>query len=83
MAKYMDVHTGMKGITAEQLSAAHRADLAIEKEEGVHFERAWADPAAGTVYCLSEAPSAEAVQRIHERTGHPAAEIHPVPISVS
>ncbi len=83
MAKYMDVHTGMTGITAEQLSTAHRADLAIEKEEGVHFERAWADPASGTVYCLSEAPSAEAVQRIHERTGHPAAEIHPVPISVT
>ncbi|MGR4880470.1 SCO4226 family nickel-binding protein [Streptomyces sp. LARHCF249] len=82
MTKYMDVHTGMTGITAEQLSAAHRADLAIEKEEGVHFERAWADPASGTVYCLSEAPSAEAVQRIHERAGHPASEIHPVPLSV-
>jgi hypothetical protein len=78
----MDVHHGMKGITAEQLSAAHRADLAIEAEEKVHFERAWADPESGTVYCLSEAPSAEAVQRIHERTGHPANEIHPVPITV-
>ncbi|MCB5164337.1 SCO4226 family nickel-binding protein [Streptomyces bambusae] len=83
MATYMDVHTGMKGITTEQLAAAHRADLAIEKDEGVHFQRAWADPVSGHVYCLSEAPSAEAVQRIHERTGHPAAEIHPVPITVS
>ncbi|MEV4194377.1 SCO4226 family nickel-binding protein [Streptomyces toxytricini] len=82
MTKFMDVHHGMKGITAEQLSAAHRADLAIEAEEKVHFERAWADPESGTVYCLSEAPSAEAVQRIHERTGHPANEIHPVPIMV-
>ncbi|AXE25170.1 MULTISPECIES: SCO4226 family nickel-binding protein [Streptomyces] len=82
MTKFMDVHHGMKGITAEQLSAAHRADLAIEAEEKVHFERAWADPESGTVYCLSEAPSAEAVQRIHERTGHPANEIHPVPITV-
>ncbi|MFD9411398.1 SCO4226 family nickel-binding protein [Streptomyces sp. NPDC059989] len=82
MATFMDVHTGMKGITAEQLMAAHRADLAIEGEEGVHFERAWADPEAGTVYCLSTGPSADAVQRIHERTGHPANEIHPVPLSV-
>jgi hypothetical protein len=82
MATFMDVHTGMQGITTEQLMAAHQADLAIEGDEGVHFKSAWADPDSGVVYCLSEAPSAEAVQRIHERTGHPAAEIHPVPISV-
>ncbi|MFD8983507.1 SCO4226 family nickel-binding protein [Streptomyces sp. NPDC059564] len=82
MATFMDVHTGMKGITAEQLLAAHQADLAIEGEEGVHFEKAWADPESGTVYCLSSGPSAEAVRRIHERTGHPADEIHAVPVSV-
>ncbi|MEU5807923.1 MULTISPECIES: SCO4226 family nickel-binding protein [unclassified Streptomyces] len=82
MAKFMDVHHDMKGITRDQLMEAHNADLAIEKDEGVHFERAWADPASGTVYCLSEAPSAEAVKRIHERSGHPANEIHPVPLVV-
>jgi ferredoxin-NADP reductase len=82
MATFMDVHTGMKGITAEQLLEAHKADLAIEGEEGVHFEKAWADPESGTVYCLSSGPSADAVRRIHERTGHPADEIHPVPVSV-
>jgi len=82
MSKFMDVHHGMSGITPEQLLAAHNADLAIEADEGVHFEQAWADPAAGVVYCLSEGPSAEAVQRIHERAGHLADEIHPVPLSV-
>ncbi|MFR9675583.1 SCO4226 family nickel-binding protein [Streptomyces sp. TR06-5] len=82
MARFMDVHEGMKGITADQLREAHQADLAIEGEENVHFERAWADPDAGVVYCLSEAPSREAVQRVHERTGHPAAQIHEVPLSV-
>ncbi|MFD9684534.1 SCO4226 family nickel-binding protein [Kitasatospora sp. NPDC059088] len=80
--KFMDVHHGMVGITPEQLRAAHTADLAVEGEEGVHFEQAWADPESGTVYCLSEAPSREAVRRVHERTGHPAAEIHSVPFSV-
>jgi hypothetical protein len=82
MTKFMDVHHGMQGITAEQLQAAHKADLDIEKDENVHFERAWADPDAGVVYCLSEAPSADAVQRIHERAGHRADEIHPVPLTV-
>ncbi|MFJ8465298.1 SCO4226 family nickel-binding protein [Streptomyces swartbergensis] len=83
MAKFMDVHRSMKGITEEQLREAHNADLAIEKDESVHFEAAWADPESGLVYCLSEAPSAEAVQRIHERAGHKADEIHPVPLTVT
>ncbi|MDL5202337.1 SCO4226 family nickel-binding protein [Streptomyces sp. ALI-76-A] len=82
MAQFMDVHHGFEGITPEQLREAHDADLAVEKEENVHFERAWADPASGTVYCLSEAPSADAVQRAHERAGHRADEIHEVPLSV-
>ncbi|MFD3538162.1 SCO4226 family nickel-binding protein [Streptomyces sp. NPDC058662] len=83
MTMFMDVHTGMKGITTEQLAAAHKADLAVEADEGVHFQRAWADPESGTVYCLSEGPSADAVQRVHARAGHPADEIHPVPVMVS
>ncbi|NUO45967.1 MAG: DUF4242 domain-containing protein, partial [Streptomyces sp.] len=32
--------------------------------------------------CLSEAPSAEAVQRVHERAGHKADEIHAVTLMV-
>jgi hypothetical protein len=82
MPEFMDVHTGMNGITADGLAEAHAADLAIQAEEGVDFKRAWADPDSGVIYCWSEAPSAEAVQRIHERAGHPADEIHPVPLSV-
>jgi hypothetical protein len=82
MAQFMDVHHGFEGITPEQLRQAHDADLAIEKDEGVHFEHAWADPSSGTVYCLSEAPSADAVQRIHERAGHRADEVHEVSLSI-
>ncbi|GAA3173841.1 MULTISPECIES: SCO4226 family nickel-binding protein [Streptomyces] len=82
MARFMDVHHGMRGITEDQLRQAHDADLAIQQEEGVDFRQAWADPESGTVYCLSEAPSADAVQRIHERTGHKADEIHEVPLAV-
>jgi Protein of unknown function (DUF4242) len=82
MPEFMDVHRGMIGITAEGLAAAHNADLAIQGDEGVVFKQAWADPDSGFVYCLSEASSADAVQRIHERAGHPADEIHPVPLKV-
>jgi hypothetical protein len=82
MPQFMDVHHGMNGITADQLQQAHQADLDNEKDEGVHFEKAWADPESGTVYCLSEAPSADAVQRVHERAGHRADEVHAVRYSV-
>jgi hypothetical protein len=82
MAKFMDVHSGFVGVTAEQLQEAHDADLAIEKEEGVHFERAWLDPQSGKVFCLSTGPSREAVMRIHERTGHPTSEVYELPIEV-
>jgi hypothetical protein len=82
MAKFMDVHSGFVGVTAEQLKEAHEADLAIEKDEGMHFERAWLDPVSGKVFCLSSGPSREAVMRIHERAGHPTAEVYELPIEV-
>src|SRR4051812_10915812 len=74
MATFMDVHSGFFGVTAEQLQAAHDADLAIERDEGVHFQKAWLDPDAGKVFCLATGPSREAVMRIHERAGHPTPE---------
>jgi hypothetical protein len=83
MARFMDVHSEMKGLTHEQLSDAHRKDQATERQDGVHFIKAWADPASGKVFCLSEAPSREAVLRVHERSGHPTSEIYEVPLEVS
>ena len=82
MAKFMDVHDGFVGVTGEQLQVAHDADLAIEDQEGVHFERAWLDPVAGKVFCLATGPSKEAVLRIHERAGHPTPEIYELTVEV-
>ncbi len=80
MPEFMDVHTTMQGVTTQALHEAHNADLAIQDDEQVNFKHAWADPTTGMVFCLSEAPSAEAVQRIHERAGHPADNIYEVPV---
>lgn len=82
MPKFMDIHSGFFGVTAEQLQMAHDADLAIEGDNGVHFERAWLDPEAGKVFCLSTGPSKEAVMRIHERAGHPTSEVYELPVEV-
>lgn len=81
MPEFMDVHTSMKGVTTEALAEAHRADLAIQDDESVNFKQAWADPTTGHVFCLSEAPSAEAVQKIHQRAGHPADQIHEITVT--
>ena len=64
----------------DQLHAAHQRDLDIEAAEGVHFERAWLDPESGTVFCLSTGPSKEAVQRVHEKAGHPPDEVYELPV---
>src|SRR5687768_18373936 len=82
MATFMDVHSGFVGVTGQQLKEAHERDLAIERDEGVHFERAWLDPTSGKVFCLASGPSKEAVMRIHERAGHPTAEVYAVPVEV-
>ncbi len=81
MAQFIDIHTGMTGITREQLEMDHRKDLEIEGDEQVHFLKAWADPTSGKVFCLSEAPDKEAVLRVHEKAGHPTDEIYEVSLT--
>jgi hypothetical protein len=80
MPEFMDVHRGMEDISPEGLMEAHQADLAIQDDEKVNFKHAWADPKSGLAWCLSEAPSADAVMKIHERAGHPTDEVYPVPV---
>lgn len=82
MPKFMDVHEGFVGVTAEEFMAAHQADLDIEGDEGVHYEHAWLDPVSGKAFCLATGPSKEAVIRIHTRAGHPTPEVYEIPIEV-
>ena len=46
MAKFMDVHSGFIGVTAEQLKEAHERDLAIEVDERRPFRTRLARPGA-------------------------------------
>ena len=82
MATFMDVHSGFIGVTAQQLREAHDRDLAIEGDEGVHFERAWLDPERGKVFCLASGPTREAVMRVHKRAGHPTPEVYELRVEV-
>jgi hypothetical protein len=78
----MDVHDGFVGVTRDELAEAHAADLAIEAQEGMHFENTWLDPESGKVFCLSTGPSKEAVMRIHERAGHPTDQVFEVSVEL-
>src|SRR5215470_929858 len=82
MAKFIDVHNGMKGLDRKKLAEEHKKDTQIESTEGVKFLHVWADPSSGKVFCLSEGPNKEAVQRVHKKAGHAADEIYEVSLEV-
>jgi Protein of unknown function (DUF4242) len=79
MPLYMDVHRNMKGVTAEQVAEAHAKDLAVQGKHGVDYRSYWVDEEKGMIFCLVEAPSADAASRVHkEAHGLVADETHEV-----
>jgi len=79
MSLFMDVHTVEGGVSASDVAAAHRADLATQGAYGVDYIRYWVDEEAGKIFCLVQAPDAEAAATVHrEAHGLVADEIFPV-----
>ena len=79
MPLFMDVHTIEHGVSADDVAAAHRADLATQGAHGVEYLRYWVDEEAGKIFCLVQAPAAEAANAVHrEAHGLVADEIYPV-----
>jgi hypothetical protein len=61
----MDIHNKVEGLTPEAIAAAHQQDLDIQARYRVRFLRYWYDERTGKVFCLSEAPSREAMTEVH------------------
>lgn len=79
MALFMDVHTMGDRVAAGDVAHAHAADLAHQAAYHVNYLRYWVDEANGKVFCLVEAPSADAAARVHrEAHGLVADEIYAV-----
>jgi hypothetical protein len=79
MGLYLDVHTIEGGVAASDVAAAHKQDLAHQDAHGVNYLRYWVDEAAGKIFCLVDAPSADAANTVHrEAHGLVADEIYPV-----
>ena len=79
MALFMDVHNIEGGVSAADVAGAHQADLAAQGPYGVNYLRYWVDEEAGRIFCLVDAPDAEAAHAVHrEAHGLVADEIYPV-----
>ena len=65
MPLFMDEHNNVEGLTAEAVAGAHQKDLEVQGQHGVKYLRYWFNEQAGKVYCLVEAPSKEAAERVH------------------
>jgi len=65
MPLYLDTHKGIPGLTRDAVANAHAADLAVQEKHGVRYMRYWYDEATGKVFCLAEAPNAEAAIAVH------------------
>ena len=66
MPLYLDVHTIAGGVAADDVAKAHVADLQTEAKYDVRYLRYWVDEQQGKVFCLVEAPSAEAAATVHK-----------------
>jgi hypothetical protein len=62
---FMDVHQINGGVAMEDVAKAHLADLQTQAAYDVRYLRYWVDEPGGRVFCLVEAPSAEAAARVH------------------
>jgi hypothetical protein len=67
MPLFMDAHSLGNGVTMDDVAKAHQADLAAQGEYDVHYLRYWVDEGKGQVFCLVEAPNAQAANQVHHR----------------
>ncbi|HEY3713861.1 MAG TPA: DUF4242 domain-containing protein [Jatrophihabitantaceae bacterium] len=67
MPLYMDIHSIDGGVDVEDVVQAHLADLKIQNKYDVQFLRYWVDDQQGKVFCLVEAPSADATRTVHSK----------------
>lgn len=65
MALFMDVHTLPGPVGLPDAEQAHAADLATQDRYGVSYLRYWVDQEQGKIFCLVDAPDAEAAESVH------------------
>jgi class 3 adenylate cyclase len=64
MPLYMDIHE-LHGATPEDVAKAHVADVEVQRKYGVEYRKYWFNESCGKVFCLVDAPNAEAANQVH------------------
>lgn len=79
MPLFMDVHTIDGGVAIGDVAQAHMADLQEQASHDVQYLRYWVDESHGKIFCLVDAPTANAANTVHrEAHGLVADSIHEV-----
>jgi len=79
MPLFMDIHTLDGGVAVDDVAKAHMADLQTQAKFDVQYLRYWVDESQGKIFCLVDAPSADAANTVHrEAHGLVADEIYAV-----
>ena len=65
MPLYLDVHHIDGGVNVDDVAKAHVADLETQGGYDVKYLRYWVNEPDGKIFCLVEAPSAEAAATVH------------------
>ena len=65
MPLFMDVHEIDGAVAMDDVAKAHLADLQTQAAYDVRYLRYWVDETGGRIFCLVEAPSAEAAANVH------------------
>jgi class 3 adenylate cyclase len=64
MPYFMDIHS-VPGATAGDVRRAHEADIAVQRKHHVNCLKYWLNEDAGKIFCLVDAPAADAVAAVH------------------
>lgn len=67
MPLFMDVHQIEGGVSMDDVAQAHLADLQTQGSYDVRYLRYWVDEVSGQVFCLVEAPTADAAADVHRQ----------------
>ena len=65
MPLFMDTHRIDGGVAVDAVAKAHLADLKTQDRYGVRYLRYWVNEGEGKVFCLVDAPDADAADRVH------------------
>jgi class 3 adenylate cyclase len=65
MPIFLDRHD-LHGLTASDIAEAHRKDLEVQRQYGVHFLTYWFDEKKGNGFCLIDAPDIATAMKVHE-----------------